>query len=706
MSAASLTRAAPAEPAHDHPHPPSGRAGALAVAASTGERLVERGGWSLCALLVVFWGLRLWTGSIIVGWLNVAAIGLILAGLAAFCLVWASRRPLRALEQGILIALLGAGLLLWGYLQVLLQPAYGTDEIAFGQYAAELVRHGANPYLHSMAPSLQQFLVPSIYHTYLLNGTPVDSVSYPALAFLLYLPALLLGVQMQAAVFTNLAAWVIAFVLLWRLLPQRLGWIAGVLMSFITYASFVVGGVTDALFLPFVFIALWRWDRYGDPNEPGLARWIGPLGLGLAMSVKQTPWFLLPFLLIGVAREGRARGGSWLWQPIRYATVAASVFLTVNGPFIAADPVAWAHAVTAPLLSATVASGQGLVNLTLFEHLGGVLLYYKLAGGIALVGTLVAFALYYARLKFAWVPLIALVFFWPARSFASYLIDLAPAAVLAATTVRPALDLASRRTRRLRAVTLAGIGACFAAAVALALVVRPPLQISILGTHSTGQQGSIDGLDVQVRNTSDHSLRPHFTIVKGGYLTTFWYQLGPHRGDPVVIPAHATRRLLLRAPNTDSMPGLTGGFVLEAFTAQPATVSASRLAPPAPWRLVLQPNAVDRPVAVGTSVPITIRLVDRLGNPVRRAGVPASFAQVVYGQHALIPGEASINGLPEGRSPVREATDASGEARFVVRGVQAQPDPVFFQAWIAPGNGVPHGYSNLLSIQFVREAGA
>jgi hypothetical protein len=309
-------------------------------------------------------------------------------------------------------------------------------------------------------------------------------------------------------------------------------------------------------------------------------------------------------------------------------------------------------------------------------------------------------------LKRAWVPLIALVFFWPARSFASYLIDLAPAAILAATTVRPALELASRRTRQLRAPLLAGIAACFIAAVTLALAVQPPLRIAILGTHSTGQQGSIDGIDVQVTNTSDRSLRPNFTIVKGGYLTTFWYRIGPHRSDPVVIPPHATRRLSLRAPNTDSMPGLTGGFVLEAFTSQPATVSASRLAPPAPWRLVLQPNAVDRPVPVGTSVTLTLKLVDRIGNPVRRAGVPTSFAQVVYGQNALIPGEASINGLPEGRSPVRATTDANGEARFVVRGVQAQPEPVFFQGWIAPGNGVPHGYSNLLSIQFVRQAGA
>jgi uncharacterized membrane protein len=690
---------------------PSLHAAQLVVAREADQRLrrpwlAEQSGWSLCALLVVFWGLRLWTGSIAIGWMNAAAVAMTLAGLIACWRVWSVSRSVAPIEQMALISLLGIGVMLWGYLQVTLQPAYGTDSIAFGQYAAQLVLHGVNPYVTSMAPSLQQFLVPSIYHTYLLDGTPVDSVSYPSLAFLLYVPSLLLGVHMQAAVFTNVLFWVAAFVLLWRLLPRELGWTAGILMSFITYASFVVGGVTDALFLPFVFVALWRWDRYGDPGERGLARWIGPVALGLAMAVKQGPWFLLPFLLLGIAHESRARGRGWLWQPARYLTVTGAVFLTVNGPFIAADPVAWARAVAVPLISPMVASGQGLVNLSLFQQLGGILLFYKLAGAVALVGVLTAFALFYPRLKRAWVPLVALVFFWPARSFASYLVDLSPAALLAATTVRPAFATLSQRQRRIRATALIAIGACFAAMVALALTTPSPLRIAIVDTHSTGQQGSIDGIRVRVTNTSAKALEPHFTVIKGGYLTTFWYPLHDGAPAPRKIPAHSTQTLFLRAPNTDSMPGLTGGFVLEAFTSQPATVSASRLVPPTSERLVLTPYAVDQPVQVGRTVQITIQLVGRLGNPTRRAGVPVALAQVVYGQHALIPGESSINGLPEGTTPVRRVTGADGVARFLVRGVQPQRDPVFYQAWIAPRSDVPHGYSNLLSVQFVPGGGA
>ena len=38
-------------------------------------------------------------------------------------------------------------------------PGYGTDELAFDQYAAQLFAHFHNPYQHSMAPSLAMFHV-------------------------------------------------------------------------------------------------------------------------------------------------------------------------------------------------------------------------------------------------------------------------------------------------------------------------------------------------------------------------------------------------------------------------------------------------------------------------------------------------------------------------------------------------------------------
>ena len=164
-------------------------------------------------------------------------------------------------------------------------------------------------------------------------------------------------------------------------------------------------------FMPFLFLALWRWDRYHDSEETGAARWLSPIALGLAAAVKQTPWFVVPFLLVGLAQEGRARGGrAWFTLPARYLVIASIPFAVVNLPFVVLDPAAWAHGVMLPLRSPTVPGGQGLVNLSLFAQVGGGLREYTFAGAFAFASAVIAFGLYYRNLKRALVPLVAIVF--------------------------------------------------------------------------------------------------------------------------------------------------------------------------------------------------------------------------------------------------------------------------------------------------------
>ena len=171
--------------------------------------------------------------------------------------------------------------------------------------------------------------------------------------------------------------------------------------------------------------------------------------------------------------------------------------------------------------------------MSLFERLGGNLDDYRLAGTLAVITALAAFALYYARLKRAWVPLVALIFFWPTRSFASYLIDLLPAAILAATTVRSAPAIASLSLSRqrvlLRRLVVAVPAVAFLAALVVAVTAPQPLELEILELHSTGQLRTIDGIELRVHNRSDRPLTPHFTVANGGYLTSFWYPLDEDR---------------------------------------------------------------------------------------------------------------------------------------------------------------------------------
>jgi uncharacterized membrane protein len=649
-------------------------------------------GWSLAAAWILFAGIEVWSGSVLVTWIFPIALVANLGALCALVLIW-SRRTVPTWLQVTLLVLAAVTVLARCYLLVLGQPAYGTDEIAFDQYAAQLLLfHGMNPYAHSMAPALTLFQVPSVYHTYTLTGQEVTSVSYPAGSFLLYIPALLTGLRMQAAVITDVVAWIVTMFMAWRLLPNAVKWIVIPIGTESIYLGYAAGGVTDALYLPFLLLAYWRWDRFGDPTETSAARWIGPLMIGLAATIKQTPWFAVPFLVAGVAIEAHNRGQDWRRIALRYVSMAGAVFAVVNVPFFVLDPHAWIKGVSTPIVSHLIPAGQGLVGLTLFAHFGGQLRFYTYASVLVVI---LAFAIYlgwYRSMKRVWPLLIPLAFFWPNRSFASYMVMMVPAIFVAMTTVE-GTTIPGWRSMRVACVgSAAALGLCLAAALAL----RPALSLQVLGERSTGQLQSIDHLAVRVTNHSGSPVTPHYTITPGGQQTSFWYRTA----GPATILPHATVTEQLEAPNTQSMPGMNGGFIVDAFTDQPAQLATSPTVHPPIESALLTPQSVDRAVPTGQSLNLTIQLVDQIGNPRAVAGVRVVLSQVVYSQDGLIPGEASIDGRPEGQTPVVGTTDESGKVVFKVVGVQAQPDPVFFQAWLLPATRVPTGYSNIVSVQF------
>ncbi len=649
-------------------------------------------GWSMAAAWLLFAGIETWTGSVLVAWILPVSLVAELTALCAFVWIW-NRRSVPQWLQITLLTCAAVTVLSRCYLLVLGKPSYGTDEIAFGQYAAQLLYfHGINPYAHSMAPSLNLFQVPDIYHTYTLTGQEVSRVSYPAGSFLAYVPALLVGLRMQAAVVVDALAWIASMFLAWRLLPSRVRWVVIPIATEFLYLGYIAGGVTDSLYLPFLICAYWRWDRFGDPTEKSAARWIGPIMIGLAATVKQTPWFAVPFLVMGVAIEAHARGQKWLKVAVRYAAVALAVFMAANLPFVVMDPMAWVRGVTTPLAAHMIPSGQGLVGFTMFEHLGGQLRFYTYASVLVVLVALSVYLGWYRVMKRVFPALIPLAFFWPNRSFASYMLMMVPAILVGVTTVRETSATGWRTARVVCMGGLATTGVCLLAALTL----RPNLSLQVVGERSTGQLQSIDHLSVRVTNHSGSPITPHFTVTPAGQQTSFWYQTN----GLLTIRPHSTVVENLEAPNTQSMPGLNGGFIVDAFSDQPAQLATSSTIRPPTASAFLTPQSVDRPVPLGTRVGLTVQLVNMIGGPRTTSGVTVALGQIVYAQDGLLPGEASIDGQAEAQTPILRQTDRSGKVVFTVSGVQAQRDPVFFQAWLVPPSGVPTGYSNIVSVQF------
>ena len=646
-------------------------------------------GLLFACITVIYWALRIWSGALAFPWFGIVTVTVIGACLGITVAAMTGRGNTRVLTF-VTLLFMAAIFCLWVYQQTYTAPAYGTDELAFDQWAAHLWLHGIDPYRVSLAPAFQRYLVPPIYWTYTLTGRAVTSLSYPSLSFLLHAPLLAAGVHMQAAVYVDTAAWVVSMFLVFRLLPPRWAWLSVLIMGSSMLDSFVLGGVTDALFLPFILLAVWRWDRYGDPGESSIARWVGPIALGLAMAVKQTPWFVAPFLLVGVGIEASRHGRSAVRVGLRYVAVAATVFAVVNLPGIIPDPAAWLHGILLPLTSPTIPSGQGFVDVSYLLGVGGGNLHwYTDAGMVAVMLALWLLVAYYPGFKRAWVGFVPLLFFWVTRSFASYLIDLFPALVVAYLTVRRA-DGAASFSPRTRALITTGLGVVGIGCAIVAVTTPAPLALRVLASQSTGQFSTLDTLQVQVHNRTSHRIRPHFTVNATGEVTTFWLAQGP-----TIVGPHQTVQYVLRAPNIDSMPSITGQFRVVAFTNAPPSITVSPLVVTGRAVTILQPAAFAHPIPLGSPITLTVQVRNRLGNPIQRAGIPVVLGQTIYAENGILPGETRINGHPEGQSPVQTTTNRQGQATFHIVGVQSLRLPVYFQAYIQPRHGYPYGYSNV-----------
>ena len=653
----------------------------------------------LAALVWILWGLKLYQPTFTVSGAPEAGLLYTVAGVMALVLV-ATRMAARWAHLLDLILLVGTlvAIGLWTRAAVFGSPAYGTDAVAFDQGSAQLLIQGINPYGKDLSWTFDAFRVLPSGTTNTLAGDYVRHLSYPVGSFLVYVPLLLLGIRAQAAIYVDTFFWILGMATLWCVLPRRWRPIVPVLASLGIFVDYATGGVTDSLLVPFLVLALWRWDRFGAAEERSPARWLGPIALGLACIFKQSAWFLVPLLVIGVTVESLSAGRGW--RPVaRYIGLVSAAFLLPNLPFIVADPQAWAGGVLVPFIEPLVPFGQGFIAFsTIFSQGGGNLTAYGLAAAAMMLAVVLAFIRWYATLKrlLPVLPLIALLL--PTRSLNSYFVYAIPGFLAAVTTVGPP-PIAQWKLRprwnqltKLGAVSAVGLSA---GALILGLVAPAPLILEPVDQHTTGQLQTIDALTVIAHNQTDAPITPHFAVALGAYMSSYWIV----QEGPASVPAHASARYVLVAPNTASMPGVGQESVLFALTERPAAISSARLFAALAQSTQISPQAVDRIVHDPPVVDFDVAIVDRLNNPVHMAGITVSMGQVLYTSDGLFPGLASINGMPEGQSPVSALTNSEGVAHFQVRAVQQQARELFFQAWIK--DPFPHGYSSAVAVHFL-----
>jgi glycosyl transferase family 87 len=314
---------------------------------------------------------------------------------------------------------------------------YMNDVISFSAANAHAVLAGRNPYTddanfiptlmaypHAPATPMQsaifgygydypkQTVVFTIDRAYTHDSAryaaafdPRTLHSYPALAFLVYIPLFLLGIQ--NVLWLNLAAFAALLTWLIRLAPrEQRGWVAFTALAAlsVTFSSLFLE--TELICLLFLLPAWALRDRRG---------WASALLLGLGCAFKQYCWFFAPlFLLDAWLRHG--------WRAAaRRALIALMAFLAPNLVFIVASPAAWWQSIWLPLSLPVFPQGMGLVTLALGHILPAPpKALFTALEVVAVGGALWLYARYPNRIREA-VPLLALLpFFFAFRSPPNY----------------------------------------------------------------------------------------------------------------------------------------------------------------------------------------------------------------------------------------------------------------------------------------------
>ena len=171
-------------------------------------------------------------------------------------------------------------------------------------------------------------------------------MNYPAGAFELPAPFFLAGIRdIRWVYFLYTVPALIAVV--W-LAPSKLRLpLAAVLLVGLTFWNSIAGGETGSLAFPFMLLG---WVLARKHPYPSAAF------MGMAVAIKQTAWFLMPFYLVLLLRTIGMR------RTIAAGSLIAGVFVAANLPFMIRDPGLWINSMGAPMSEDFFPLGGGIIS--------------------------------------------------------------------------------------------------------------------------------------------------------------------------------------------------------------------------------------------------------------------------------------------------------------------------------------------------------
>lgn len=507
-------------------------------------------------------------------WSGFSVVGPVIAlmGVVGMVLVWTiPDSHYRGFEHASFGASIATVLLANGPL-LAMNHDFNTDSAAFNQRALQLLVKGRDPYTARFTSSHLLLKNAAHFWTYTLSGTHVDRLSYPAGSLILQAPFLLLGLRHLTTDWVDLFAWLAAAAILYVVSPKNEKWLAPLLVLASMFTFLFANGDTDAMFVPFMMLAALRWDDFVTRTGPRWTRWLGPVSLGIACSIKQMPWFTVPFFVVGIAIEANSQGVPVARTLARYVAWVAAPIVAINLPFVLWSPGAWVHGAFLPLTQPLVPDGQGLVSLA--THGVARVVHpmdLQLAAALLLLALLASFVMWYPTMKRVWLFALPLILFVPSRSLSTYLVDFIPAAFVVVLTTTRVPDVITRPKRASRRRAVVAVPALFAVVAATTAFLAPPLSVKLDSYGSRDDNQYFGDMTVTLHNNTDQAISPHVMVVVGSdHPVGFWRPQTP--SGTLTVAAHATVTTTFTPPKDCWAPDREENWLVEVLSASPSAL--------------------------------------------------------------------------------------------------------------------------------------
>jgi hypothetical protein len=627
----------------------------------------------------------------------VAAFPLLLAAVVVSCAAKTER--IRLLSD--------VGLLLIGSLMLMIglrgsissgHPTYAVDVGWVIQEGANQLARTGHLYGVSWPLAAREFAAsgdPSGL-TYLFDGTIVNDFGYPPLgAMLAAVTTAASGLPATAAVWPVIGLLGAAVVLFVRL-PNPLRPLSVIVcLGLPRLTGMALNGYPSLIALPLMMMAVAWWPSIGAGGRLSRRDYLGACCLGMAAAAQQLVWVVAPFLLVGVwvVRRGTTTPRPATVIVFRYAAVAASIFVLLNGWFLLREPRAWLRGVLEPLTQAAVPHGQCLVTFVLFWSRGsGNLTWFSRAVALTAVGLLAMAFLFLRVLGPALLALPAFIFLVSLQSHDNYLVLLAPLWLLGAVAAiesgeyRLAYEPFGRLPAPIPLMIPTGLLVAALGCLAAGLATAPPLSMSQLSYSTSG--GILSNVRAQVSNVSDRSVHPVFSVTSGAStINNVW---AVARGPAILAPRTTATYVLVPVEAQEKPPGGGRQLVVRALTTGPNAIANAPLDAKTAARnvrlAVLLADSAAHSRKAGEPARLTAQLRDGNNADLREPDVSIELRATTLGSSTPAAVGLRVNGQPMPSSGrVTAVTDELGRATFDVSSVQERQDPVVFRAAVSAG---------------------